>query len=299
MIQRIATFATFATCIITTFTTACNVLSFSGGGSFGAVEVGILDTLVTQHRIPPFFDTVTGISAGGLNAALLSYYNNVVVALPLMKHMYSTLRNADVYYSDTMNIFQSWSIYNNAPLEKYLRGILNELSIPVSAPNVLIGATNLLTQQLNIFQFNGLSLNDKMDVLMSTTAIPIVFPPRKFNQSMYIDGGLISNEIIREVLTMINCSWYNITFINARPKTDTVPITGLFTYIGAVLDVLLATFDSELVTTRCQSPKGEINACYPTDPLLNHYSVLDFDHGVTLYESGQLHFECVRYDLCM
>ena len=31
---------------------------------------------------------------------------------------------------------------------------------------------------------------------MSTSAIPLAFPPRKYNNALYIDGGVISNEII-------------------------------------------------------------------------------------------------------
>ena len=50
----------------------CNILSFSGAGSFGAVEVGILDRMSSSL---PTFDMLTGVSAGGLNVGFLSYYS--------------------------------------------------------------------------------------------------------------------------------------------------------------------------------------------------------------------------------
>jgi len=298
MFLVIALFATL--CGLAQSLPSCNILSLSGGGSFGAVEVGILDALIHTKQIPPTFDIITGVSAGGLNAAVLSYYDTIPTGLPLMINMYSTIRTADVYYSDIMNAQTAWSILNNAPLEKTMRRLLQSLSPPKYPPKVLIGASNLYTDELDIFIYNDLNFEDKMAVLMSSSAIPIVFPPRKFNGTLYIDGGLISNEIITQAIGFINCKYYNVTFISARAEYHVVKPTSFFTYVKTVINMLLHTFDSELshIATKCTYPKGEINACYPTDEKLGNYSVLDFDHGMELYESGKEMHECIRYALC-
>lgn len=293
---------TFFTCIISFITAlkSCNILALSGGGSFGAVEVGIVDSLVSARKIPPIFDIVTGISAGGLNAAVLSYYNDIPAALPLMISMYSKLRTEDVYYSDMKNVWNRWSIYNNAPLEKTMRTLLEPLPTPKYPPQVLIGASNLYTYEMDIFTFNDMSFEDKMNVLMSTTAIPFVFPPRKFNETVYIDGGIISNEIIIQSIGFIDCAMYNITFISARARHNTTShVSGFVSYASTVLDLVFHTFDSQLAQVlHCKYPKGEINACFPTDPTLTTYSVLDFNHGRELYISGKMNYKCERYDLC-
>lgn len=293
---------TFFTCIISFITAlkSCNILALSGGGSFGAVEVGIVDSLVSARKIPPIFDIVTGISAGGLNAAVLSYYNDIPAALPLMISMYLKLRTEDVYYSDMKNVWNRWSIYNNAPLEKTMRTLLEPLPTPKYPPQVLIGASNLYTYEMDIFTFNDMSFEDKMNVLMSTTAIPFVFPPRKFNETVYIDGGIISNEIIIQSIGFIDCAMYNITFISARARHNTTShVSGFVSYASTVLDLVFHTFDSQLAQVlHCKYPKGEINACFPTDPTLTTYSVLDFNHGRELYISGKMNYKCERYDLC-
>jgi predicted acylesterase/phospholipase RssA len=54
---------------------ALNQLSFSGGGAFGAVEIGIIKCLIERSGGKQF-DLYTGISAGALNAGFLSYYKN-------------------------------------------------------------------------------------------------------------------------------------------------------------------------------------------------------------------------------
>ena len=46
-------------------------LSFSGGGAFGAVEIGILKTI--RESFPVNYDRYTGISAGGLNSGFCQY----------------------------------------------------------------------------------------------------------------------------------------------------------------------------------------------------------------------------------
>ena len=135
-------------------TARCNILALSGGGSFGAVEVGIVDALVSTKQIPPLFDVITGISAGGLNAGVFSYYNDIVTALPTLIDMYSTITTPDIYYSDVRNLFSRWSVYNNAPLEKTMTRLLQSLPLPKYPPIVLIGATNVYTEELDIFMLN-------------------------------------------------------------------------------------------------------------------------------------------------
>ena len=50
-------------------------LSFSGGGAFGAVEIGILKKI--RETYPVDYDMYAGISAGGLNSGFLSHYKDI------------------------------------------------------------------------------------------------------------------------------------------------------------------------------------------------------------------------------
>lgn len=61
----------------------CNVLALSGGGAFGAVEMGILDGLVASGRAPTSYDILTGISAGGLNAGFQFLLRDWKIAIGL------------------------------------------------------------------------------------------------------------------------------------------------------------------------------------------------------------------------
>ena len=285
---------------IQTVYSECNLLSLSGGGSFGAVEAGILDSLVSNEQIPSRFDVVTGISAGGLNAAFLYHFENVTSALPGLKQLYETTKTQDIYVSDILGIFTRWSIYDNSPLEKMLNQVLGNTPQTSNPPTVLIGASNIITEQLDVFSFEELSFEDQINALMSTTAIPFIFPPRTFQGSLYVDGGVISNEMITQAIGEMQCNYYNVTFISASTKDKgNNNITGLFSYLSAVVRMIFRTFDNQLAqASSCKYPMGQINACYPTGDELDNYSIFDFDHGADLYNLGQTQHECTTYQLC-
>jgi predicted acylesterase/phospholipase RssA len=278
----------------------CNVLAMSGGGAFGAVEVGILSDLSSKKQIPDTFDIVTGISAGGLNAGFFSYFEDVRSAIPDMVGIYSNITTSDIYTSNILGIFSEWSLYDTSPLRQTLTGILKTRVAPPNAPLTMIGASNLNTSSLDVFIFGDKSFEDKVSILMSTSAIPIAFPPHVLNGSLYVDGGVISNELINQVLGEKNCSWYSIWFINAHLKNQqNKQIDGLFSYLSAVLQTVFQTFDSQVAQwTSCPYPRGVIHACYPTSPLLNQYSMIDFDNGAELVRLGKEFNQCEQHPLC-
>lgn len=280
----------------------CNVLALSGGGSFGAVQMGMLDNLSMSNSIPSTYDIITGISAGGLNAGFLSYFSNVRDALPGIYSIYSNLTTSRIYVNDIFHILSSYSIYSTAPLYQTLTQIVGNQAQQSPAPITLIGSTNLNQQTLDVFQYNNANNSEKVQLLMATSAIPIVFPPQIINNEMYVDGGVISNEMIQQAVSVKDCSFYNFTFLSASPIHQTMNVSGFVSYISAVGKLLLNTFDYQLAeyeSVKClNSPRGSINACFPTNPQIQTFSILDFDNGELLYNLGKSGSECSTYMFC-
>lgn len=280
----------------------CDILAFSGGGSFGAVEIGILDSLVSNDKIPNNYDIITGISAGGLNAGFLSFYNNISQALPSLYNIYSNLQNSDIYKLSLLKIVSEYSIYNTEPLYNTLHSIISNKIPQKNSPITLIGSSNILNHSLDIFRFDKLNLQDKLDVLMATSAIPLVFPPRIINNTYYVDGGVISNEMIFEAIGDINCDYYNFVFISAsNHEPNNNQINGFFSYLSNVIHLIYDTFDyqlSELYSETCEIPKGNIHACFPNSTKLESYSILNFDYGKDLYNLGKNNYYCVDIPFC-
>jgi NTE family protein len=280
----------------------CNVLSFSGGGAFGAVEVGILDSMNLNN-----YDMITGVSAGGLNTGFLSYFNsdknNLEQGIDNLKNIYVNLTNDDVYKHGYGQLLRSWSYYDTTPLQLTLERHLLSLRYNSGIRPALIGSTNLNTGLFDIFRFDTQSKQRQVDILMATSAIPLVFPPHEIDGHYYVDGGVIANEIISGISSYLECNQYNITFItSSQPLTSVEQFSGLTDYVSRIIKLFLNDFNNELVeiiSDPCgDNSRGKIHYCYPTSSELENYSMLDFTHGQELYTIGYNSNQCDTYNFC-
>lgn len=303
----------------------CNILSFSGAGSFGAVEVGILDKL-TQPSNAPVFDMLTGVSAGGLNVGFLSYYSGCKVegcfkqGITELKNTYFQMTNDTVFQHNTGQIARTWSYYDTAPLRKTIESKLAPLSYRGFTPiPALIGSTNLNDGVFQIFEFHKESKLRQIQIMMATSAIPLAFPPENIEGTYYVDGGAVANEIINGVESFFEpptmCDKYNFTFITASEGLEQIEtIDSLNDYVRRVVKVVMTDFNNELAeiidapcdgtsggTSEAIGAKGTIQICHPSTKggdYLSQYSSMDFSYGKELYEIGYNYFTCDSYSYC-
>jgi NTE family protein len=270
-----------------------NQLSFSGGGSFGAVEIGILKKL---HQMEPKkYDMYTGISAGGLNAGLLSFYDELTIGIEVAEKLYSTMTTHNIY---SILPETHVSIFNTGPLHELLTNTLSRMKNK-SKIHTLIGATNLYTGTLDVFTFNEKPIDEQVKILLSTSAIPVLFPPISYNGYMYADGGTLSNQL----LDIIHVNDYmNITYITPynEMEEDDTPITSLKEMIERTFLIIKNTFDDELtkMNRNCVVSYGEINHYFVDSAYLQGYNVLNFNNGKELIDIGFEHMEHEKIKLC-
>ena len=318
----------------------CNILSLSGGGSFGALEIGILSSVMTgpaykqidsvykqvdpvykqvdpvYKQIDPVYKQVdpvykpfdpklmTGVSVGGLNVGYLSHFRDINEGIRKLRDIYINMKNDDVYEFNFIEKSRL-SFYDTTPLRNTIKKILLPLNKQVIP--AIVGSTNLYTGYMDIFNLEDYSIEDKVKVLMSTSAIPIVFPPIELNNSLYVDGGIISNSIINGIDHIVKCNTYDITYISTSPSLETDVrnnITNIYDYTKRVVEVIKYDFNNELAEIKnfyC-SPKTtskiNINYCFPTYNNLYKYSILDFTKGKELFNIGQEHYKCTLIRLC-
>jgi predicted patatin/cPLA2 family phospholipase len=289
-----------------TFDRTCNVLSLSGGGSFGAVEVGILKTIYL-----PKYDIITGVSAGALNAGLLSYYNSdknwsITYGIDKLIDLYSNMRTEDVYESEYFDFYKYWSYYSTKPLRRTLNKVLTEISTKnnfTKTNPVLIGTTNLNQGWLDTFDFNSYLVDDQVEILMASTAIPIIFPPNVINGTTYVDGGTVSNQILIGLKGKIKCSSYNITYINSHQKLPVIDTIDSFRlYTDRIIKLVKSSFDDQVVLlegSKCKYPSGKIYYYYPDDKMLSNYSILNMDYGADLIDIGAKNHYVDIFDYCI
>ena len=272
-----------------------NQLSFSGGGAYGALQLGILKNL-TENGHHTNYDLYTGISVGAINAGILSYFKNIKEGINIGEIMWINATNDDVYklYPPT-----GVSLLNTDPLFNWLNKTIN--SMP-NEPQIhtLIGATNLQTGNLDIFSFKENENLEKVNLLMASSALPILFPPVKYKGNLYTDGGLLSNAL----LTITQDSEYkNITFI----ASDNFDITETKTEISSFISLLQRTasvyrrhFKEPLYTLHqnCTNPVGEINKYFIDSNFFSNYNKFNFNNGKELFELGYRNVQHKKYILC-
>ncbi len=274
-------------------TNALNQLSFSGGGSFGAVEIGILKKL--NEIQPKKYDLYTGISAGALNAGFLSYYDNLNLGINSADLLYSKIKNRMIY--DVIPN-TGLSLLNTEPLYKTLTQIIKDMPNPPKI-HTLIGATNLYSGKLDVYKFEEQNDIDKVLLLMSSSAIPGMFPPINFNNQLYADGGTLSNELIE---VEHDNNYLNITFITPYEdlEYDNTPITSIKDMLCRTVKIIVSNFNNPMasINENCKIPIGEINKYYVPSEVLKGYNILNFDNGSELINIGYKYMTSKRFNIC-
>ena len=273
---------------------ATEQLSFSGGGAFGAVEIGILKKI--RENCPVKYDRYTGISAGGLNAGFLSHFSDINEGIKDAENMYSTIRNKNVYelLPGTGN-----SLLNTYPLHKTLTSVItNMTSKPVI--DTLIGTVNLYTGNLDVYKFNdNHSIEDRVLLLMSTSAIPVAFPPIKYKNYMYADGGTLSNELLDVVHSSDYLKITYITPYGPMEENDT-PIDSIKEMVTRTFQIVKKNYNNPFarLNHECKTPYGEITYYYVDSQVLKGFSMLNFDKGADLISIGYNNVKSKTYTLC-
>jgi len=274
-------------------TNAFNQLSLSGGGSFGAVEIGILKRIVETDNKQ--YDLYTGISAGALNAGFLSYFSNLKSGISAAEKMYKSIHNLLIY-----NVLPPTgvSVLNTEPLFNTLTKVINSMpGKPVV--HTLIGATNLYSGNLDVYTFEDNDNANKVLLLMSSSAIPGIFPPINYNGQLYADGGTLSNELLQ---VKGQNDYLNITYITPYEgyTYNDEPINSLKSMIKRTLDIVFSNFNNPLSTLNqnCKNPIGEINKYFVSPQYLKDYNSLNFDTGQELIDIGYKYATSKKYKIC-
>ena len=282
--------------IFDTCSAVFNQLSFSGGGSFGAVEIGILKRLVKMDGGKKY-DLYTGISAGALNSGFLSYFSDVNKGVNAAEKLYSTIHNFLIF---EVAPFTGVSVFNTEPLYKTLSLVIDNMpNKPVI--HTLIGATNLFTGNLDVFNFeDNIDDNDKVLLMMASSAIPGIFPPITYKGNLYADGGTLSNELLQ--VEHNGGKYINITYITPSENYiyNNEPIDSLENMLKRVFTIVSNNFNNPIasINQNCMKPIGEINKYYVEGKYLSEYSSMNFNYGKELIDIGYNYMTQKKYKLC-
>jgi len=170
----------------------------AGGGSLGAVEVGMLEALVEAGVTA---DLVVGASAGAVNGAFFAGRPDAA-GVRALRAIWQGLRANDVFpfspFGSLLGVLAMRDhLVDAGPLAKLLRTnlayhVLEDAEVPVH-----VVATDVLSGHEVV-----LSRGPAIPAVLASAAIPGVFPPVRIGGAHLFDGGVASNTPIAAALEL-------------------------------------------------------------------------------------------------
>lgn len=165
----------------------------SGGGSLGAIQVGMLQALQERDIFP---DLLVGTSAGALNAAYLASHGMSDESLAGLAATWRAARRTDLFPVDPIRhalalIGRQHSIFSSRGLRKMIEHNLDFVELQDAPIEFHVVATDLLSGKEAV-----LSTGDATDAILASTAIPGLLAPVQHGNTSLVDGGLADNAAI-------------------------------------------------------------------------------------------------------
>jgi NTE family protein len=171
----------------------------SGGGSLGAVQVGMLQAL-TARGVEP--DLLIGTSAGALNAAYVAGRGASEISLDSLAVIWTRLRRRDVFPLQPARLgaaMVGWapSLCPNGALRRLIGEHVGFERLEDSMIPLHVVATDVASGQEVL-----LSAGNAVDVILASSAIPAVFPSVRIHGRDLIDGGVADNAAVSQAVTL-------------------------------------------------------------------------------------------------
>jgi NTE family protein len=247
-----------------------------GGGSLGAVQIGMLQAL-GEHHISP--DIVTGTSVGSLNGAVIAH--DPASAVDRLGETWAQMTRDRVFPGGLLaqartlqhtrtHLFPSTGLA--AVIADFIGADVTfaDLALPFAAM-----ATDVATARPHVLNDGPL-----LPALLASAAIPGIFPPVELGSLRLYDGGLVANVPMRQALAMgakslvvLDCNFPG----NALEAP--VTIAEILFYTVTVTMRTQAIFEAPLAA-------ADVPVVYLHGPEPHPISPLDFRHTGTLVESA-------------
>lgn len=178
-------------------TTVRTAFVMAGGGSLGAVEVGMLRALLEWGEQA---DLVVGASAGAINGAFFAF-DPTRVGVANLTDIWCALRRRDVFPFSFANVFGALTgrdhLCGHDGLRRLLERHLGTHTIDRAAIPLHVVASDLASGDEVL-----LSSGSVVEAVLASAAIPGIFPPVVIGGRELVDGGVANNTPISSAVRL-------------------------------------------------------------------------------------------------
>ncbi len=223
-----------------------NILIFAGGGFKGFVFIGVLKYF-EEINILKDIDTFIGTSVGGYVAILLSIGYTY-------KELYTFTKLFDLKTSTNINLlnfFNTYSIDNCDNFVYTFKKLIEKKNInpditllelyKKTKKKVVVTTICLCSKEVEYISYENYPDMPLVTAMRMTTCVPFLYPPVKYNNKLYIDGGFLDNFPINYLKNQLN----NVIGINIEFKIlKTDEINNFKEYILNLIQIFFVKLES-------------------------------------------------------
>lgn len=245
----------------------------SGGGSLGAVQVGMLQALAA-HGVRP--DLLVGTSAGAMNAAWVGAHGGGAASLDGLAQVWTRLRRQDVFPLEARTAMRG--LFGGSPAmvsPERLRRLVAACAGIDTLDQALV-PVHLVTADLVSGRTVTLSDGPLVSGVLASAAIPGVFPPVERGGRLLVDGGVALDTGVTVAVGL------GATLVYVLPAgTACAPAAPPASALATALHALTLLIEQRLARDVARlAAAATIKVLPPLCPLST--SPFDFSHGAEL-----------------
>lgn len=256
-----------------------NTLFLSGGGVHCLSFLGSLKVLIEKNIIEENLTNIKniiGVSGGVLHIIPLILGYNIDSTIKIfMNYDYTNL----VDYND-LNINQlltEFGLYKNDFIDKIIIILLKNKQLPTNITlkqlydkipiNLVIKTTNISTSQICYLNHKNTPDIPLITAIKMTTCFPLFFEPIKYNDHLYVDGGLCGNFPLEYKRKIKNCKYIGFKIVSTQAKYD---FKDIFSYLSSLYNIAWSPYDhtkkENIIEIQCSGTGMDFNI---TDEIKN------------------------------
>ncbi len=168
----------------------------AGGGSRGAVQVGMLEELIRRGIRA---DRVFGASVGAINGA--SYAGNPTLeGIGRMATIWRDVKGTDIFPRGTFDgpwafLQKRAAVHANSGLRAIIEAGIDYENLEDSSIPIEVVATSLTDGRER-----WIGHGPAVEAILASSAIPSIFPPVSIDDDVLVDGGVVNNVPISRAL---------------------------------------------------------------------------------------------------
>lgn len=168
----------------------------AGGGSRGAVQIGMLAELVDRGIRA---DRVYGASVGAINGAAYAS-NPTPEGIERMAEIWRKLKGDDIFPRSVLD--GPWLFLQKRPAVHANTGLRTIIEEGIDFEQIEDAAVpfELVTTSLTDGRERWIAHGNAVEAILASSAIPSIFPPVTIDGDMLVDGGVVNNVPISRAL---------------------------------------------------------------------------------------------------